>query len=86
MKLHYLPGVLISCDEVCVLAMCVAAANTFSGNRSSVYSLCIDPAGKLLVSGSSDKVRLGAHGGRGFLPYLGMNVCDVNMKCQTLLH
>ena len=71
---------------VCLQCVCVPAANTFSGNRSSVYSLCIDPAGKLLVSGSSDKVRLGAHGGQGSLPYLGMNVCDVNMKWQTLLH
>ena len=49
-----------------------------------MYSLCIDPAGKLLVSGSSDKVQHGAHGGRGSLPYLGMNVCDVNMEWQTL--
>ena len=58
--------------------VCVPAANTFSGNRSSVYSLCMDPAGKLLASGSSDKVRHGfMRGGRGSLPYLVMNICDM---------
>ena len=67
--------------------VCVPTANTFSGNRSSVYSLCMDPAGKLLASGSSDKVRHGCMcGGRGSLPYLVMNICDMCMISKLFKH
>ena len=37
---------------------CITVANSFSGNRNSVYSLCMDHDGKVLASGSSDKVRV----------------------------